>query len=248
MSATLEQQDEVVRRNATGVDNKDAKSQRSDGPSRINNPYLAGRSEWNERYGDLITRAQNWRTAAFISGATSLLLVIGIIAIAMRSHIVPYIIPIDSAGRVINAAPADQASVADERMVHAAIFDWVQAARTVTSDQQAELRLIDKVYSMLGRGAAAQTYVTEYYRANSPFDRARTQTVTVDIHSVVNSSDKTLDVEWQETTRDLDGQVKETETYRGSFTTTINPPNDEQTARLNPLGIYITHANWSKVL
>ncbi len=29
--------------------------------SGAHNPYLAGRREWDERYGDLITRARNWR-------------------------------------------------------------------------------------------------------------------------------------------------------------------------------------------
>jgi type IV secretion system protein TrbF len=28
------------------------------------NPYLAARREWDERYGDQITRAKNWRTMA----------------------------------------------------------------------------------------------------------------------------------------------------------------------------------------
>jgi type IV secretory pathway TrbF-like protein len=28
-------------------------------------PYLAARQEWNERYGDYIARARNWRRAAF---------------------------------------------------------------------------------------------------------------------------------------------------------------------------------------
>ena len=37
--------------------------------SEIYNPYLAARREWDERYGDQITRARNWRTMAFLSGA-----------------------------------------------------------------------------------------------------------------------------------------------------------------------------------
>jgi hypothetical protein len=30
-------------------------------------PYLAARREWDERYGSFITRAKNWRTAAFVN-------------------------------------------------------------------------------------------------------------------------------------------------------------------------------------
>ena len=37
------------------------------------NPYLAAaRRAWDERYGDLITRARNWRLAALLSGAIAL--------------------------------------------------------------------------------------------------------------------------------------------------------------------------------
>lgn len=37
------------------------------------NPYLAARHEWDERYGDLVTRAKNWRTMALVSGLVALL-------------------------------------------------------------------------------------------------------------------------------------------------------------------------------
>ena len=36
------------------------------------NPYLAARREWDERYGDQITRARNWRTMAILCSLTSL--------------------------------------------------------------------------------------------------------------------------------------------------------------------------------
>ena len=34
-------------------------------------PYLSARREWNERYGDYIARARNWRGAAFAALAIS---------------------------------------------------------------------------------------------------------------------------------------------------------------------------------
>jgi type IV secretory pathway TrbF-like protein len=38
-------------------------------PHRVpeTSPYLAARREWDERYGNLITRAKNWRIAAFLA-------------------------------------------------------------------------------------------------------------------------------------------------------------------------------------
>ena len=38
----------------------------------IHNPYLAARREWDERYGEFITRARNWRTVAMISALAAL--------------------------------------------------------------------------------------------------------------------------------------------------------------------------------
>jgi hypothetical protein len=39
--------------------------------SKPYNPYLAARREWDERYGDLITRARNWRLLALTSSLAS---------------------------------------------------------------------------------------------------------------------------------------------------------------------------------
>lgn len=212
------------------------------------NPYLVARMEWNERYGDFMTRARNWRIVALFCAATSIVLAAGVVMVSMRSRIVPYVVAIDSIGRATSQGPAEHASPADERLVRAAVLEWVEDVRTVTSDQQIQLRDIDKVFAMLSKGSTAQTLITDYYKANSPLSRAATGTVSVDVHSVVASSDKTFEVEWTETTRDIQGATKETANYQGSFSTDVNPPSDEQTIRLNPLGVYITHVSWSKVL
>jgi type IV secretion system protein TrbF len=212
------------------------------------NPYLVARLEWNERYGDLITRAQNWRVVAMLCAGACIVLAAGLIMVSMRSRVVPYVVSVDSIGRATSEGPAEQAKPADPRVVRAAVIDWVEAMRTVTNDAQVQRHSIDHVFAMIGRGSQAQTFITDYYKANSPFERAATETVSVEVRSVVASSDKTFEVEWTETTRDLRGAIKETGTYNGSFTTVVNPPSDEQTLRLNPLGVYITYVNWSKVL
>jgi type IV secretion system protein TrbF len=68
------------------------------------------------------------------------------------------------------------------------------------------------------------------------------------VSSVLPTSDRTYEVEWTETTRDLYGTVKATDRWKGSFTIAINPPTDERQSRVNPLGLYITSVSWSKVL
>src|SRR5687768_7160537 len=79
------------------------------------NPYLTARREWDERYGDQITRARNWRTMAFLSGLVALSATCGLIWQTTKSHVVPFVVVTDSLGRAVASGIADQASPADER-------------------------------------------------------------------------------------------------------------------------------------
>jgi type IV secretory pathway TrbF-like protein len=64
----------------------------------IHNPYLAARREWDERYGEFITRARNWRMVAMISAFAALLATGGMVWLSAKSHVVPFVVLIDSLG------------------------------------------------------------------------------------------------------------------------------------------------------
>ena len=212
------------------------------------NPYLAARREWDERYGSLITRARNWRVAAFLALGIAVIETGGMVALAMRSKVVPFVVAVDNLGRVVASGTADQVSATDDRLKRAALVQWVGDWRTVTSDGVAQRKSIDRVYSMIGRGTPAQVQVSEYYRNDPPYKRAQTQMVSVDVKAVYASSDKSWEVEWVETARGLTGDVQSEQRWKGSFTVAVNPPSDEGLARVNPLGLYLTNLSWSKVL
>jgi type IV secretory pathway TrbF-like protein len=126
--------------------------------------------------------------------------------------------------------------------------DRVENLRTVTTDGVSQRKAIDRVYAQIASGSAAQTFISEFYRGDPPFKRAETETVSVEVKSVLPTSDRTYEVEWLETTRDLYGTVKATDRWKGYFAIALNPPKDERQARINPLGVYITNASWAKVL
>jgi type IV secretory pathway TrbF-like protein len=212
------------------------------------NPYIAARREWDERYGNLITRAKNWRVVALLCATTVVLETGGLIALSMRSRIVPYVVAVDNLGRQVAAGPADQATVADDKLRRAAIFDWVGDLRMVTSDGVAQKKAIDRVYAHIANGSQAMGFIDDFYRSDPPQKRAETQTVNVDVQSVLPTSDRTFEVEWIETTRDLQGQVTQQVRWKGAFSVVVNPPSDDRLMRVNPLGIYVTSASWSKVL
>ncbi len=212
------------------------------------NPYVAARREWDERYGDMITRAKNWRFMAFLSALATLVAVAGIVVLSVRSKVVPFVVAIDSLGRTVSAGTADATTTADEKLTKAVLFTWIEEVRLVTTDPFAQRKAIDRAYAHLAMGSEAQAFITAYYRADPPEKRSQTQTVSIDVKSILPDSNRTYEIEWIETTHDLNGGILATDHWKGSFTIALNPPTEERLMRINPLGIYITDAAWTKVL
>jgi type IV secretion system protein TrbF len=212
------------------------------------NPYLFARREWDERYGDHITRARNWRLIAVLCAAIALLAVGGVVHLSARSKVVPFVVALDSLGRTVVAGSAEETTTADQRLKKAALFRWIDDLRLVTSDPVAQRKAIDRVYAHLAMGSQAHTFVQSFYRDDPPQKRSQTQTASIEVKSVLPNSDLTYEIDWLETTRDVNGGILSAEHWKGSFTVALNPPTDERVMRVNPLGIYVTNAAWTRVL
>jgi len=132
-------------------------------------PYLVARREWDERYGGLIKRAQQWRAVAILALLVALAEAIVIIAVATRPRTAPFVVAVDSLGRVAAAGAADRNSPVDERMKQAAVTQWVQDMRGVTSDGLAERAAIvagKKIFT----GPIKDVAGTERVAANASLD------------------------------------------------------------------------------
>ena len=116
------------------------------------NPYLAARREWDERYGNLISRERNWRFMAVLSSLVALAAVGGMIRLSTKTHIVPFVVAMDSLGRTAAAGTAEEASPSDDRLKRATLFNWVEDLRTVTTDGIAQRKAIDRVYAHIASG------------------------------------------------------------------------------------------------
>jgi type IV secretion system protein VirB5 len=217
-------------------------------PTKEMSPYLAARREWDERYGDLLKRAENWRKIAFLSGFTALALVIGMISIDLRSNTVPYVVALDDVGRAVPVVPAKQVAVKDVRLQAASVFRWINDVRSVVTDPVAQRKMVDEAYAMTAASSAASTTVTEWFRDNSPFERLRNGTVDVSVESIVQQSPKAFEVVWTETQRDLFGQLNGTHHYRGLLSITTQAITDAKLALVNPLGLFVTNVNWGEIV
>src|SRR5215471_14486761 len=162
----------------------------------VHNPYLVARREWDERYGDFITRARNWRTIALISTLVSLVSTAGMLWQVAASRVIPFVVLVDSLGRPVASGLAEKASVGDDRLRRAVIQDWIENVRMVTTDGIAQRRAIDHVYAYIASGTNAQAFISDFYRNDPPFKRAQTGTVSVEVKSVLPTSDRTFEVDW----------------------------------------------------
>lgn len=212
------------------------------------NPYLNARREWNERYGSYVAQRDAWRRAAFVSWGVSLLAVAGLTWVAAQPRLQPYVVAVDRLGAPVPIAPAEQAIQGDRRIVRAELARWITNIRSVSPDAAAERTAVTAAYALLNRRSAAFETVNEFMRANNPFERARRETVSVEIVSVLPLTGETWRVEWREIVRARDGSVTSTQPWQAALTLTTSPPRDEQTVLRNPLGLYVTALSWSQRL
>lgn len=208
-------------------------------------PYLAGRREWNERYGSYIKRENNWRLAALGSIAVALMAVSGLVWVSGQAKVVPYAVQLNGNNEVVRVQRADVASRPNANQMRAALRNWVIGARTVYVDLRAEQALVDATYAMTLPDSPAYQNLATYHRESNPYTRAANETVEVEVKAVVPVSDETWQVEWTETTKQRSGKVVDTKQWQGTFTVLISPPTNEAQIMVNPLGIYVRQFAWT---
>jgi len=209
------------------------------------NPYLAARQEWNERYGSYVKAAAAWR----IVGVTgTLMAVIGFSYALFQStqvKLVPYIVEVDQLGTAASAGFPQQIEYADARVVRATLGSFVANFRSVTPDAVVQKQYIDRTYAHLRTSDPATEKVNAWFRGNSPFDRARTMTVAIEVTNISNQS---FQVDWTEYERDRQGKELGMRRFRGIATVTLTPPQDEAVIRFNPIGLYLKDFDWTAQL
>lgn len=214
-------------------------------------PYMAARREWNERYGDYIASARNWRFIALVLGIISLILAAGSIYIGSQSKRIPYIVEVDKLGQVVNVAPAEKTTTTSPRIVKAMLMRFIIDWRAVSPDAVVQKAATDRLYKMVPQGGASLEKINGYYRDNSPYVVAQSQTVSIEpIGTPLPLSEQSWQVEWWETKRNLTGAQLSRTRYKGVLMIAFQPPNDDNQALDldNPIGLYITDLNWSQQL
>ena len=217
------------------------------------NPYLSARRTWNDHMRGIQASRNMWQVFALLCLLIALAGVGGAIAIGSQSKFIPYVVQVNKLGEAVAVSRADIAAVADQRVVHASVAAFINDLRMVTPDIALQRRAIFRAYAMLSNNDPATAKANEWFNsseASSPFKRAETQTVNVEIISVIPQSPETWQVDWLEKIYDRQGHLTEPPFKMRALLRVYNKPTTQSTTeeqiRNNPLGIYIQDFSWSK--
>ena len=208
------------------------------------NPYLSARRTWNDHMRGIQASRTMWQILALLCLLIALAGVGGVIAIGSQSKFIPYVVQVNKLGEAIAVSRADIAVVSDQRVVHASVAAFINDLRMVTPDIALQRRAIFRANAMLSNNWFNGSELS------SPFKRAETQTVNVEIISVIPQSPETWQVDWLEKIYDRQGHLTESPFKMRALLRIYNKPTTQSTTeeqiRNNPLGIYIQDFSWSK--
>ena len=211
--------------------------------------HLLAEGAWMERYGTYIAETRAWRRTAILSLIIAAVSCGGMVWIGSKSQVVPYVVKVDKLGSAVAVDRADQAEGPDRTVITAQLARWITDVRTVYADASAQKALVTEAYAMINKRGGAYNMLNEYMRGHDPFQRAKTETVGVEVQSVLPLAGDSWRIEWREETRSREGKlVSSGQQYQATVSISVSPPTDEGTLRINPMGLYVDAFSWAQRL
>ena len=208
-------------------------------------PYQKAAQTWDDRIGSARVQAKNWRIIAILSLLFAIAMSAAFVWRSSQSLITPYVVELEQNGSVRAVAPSVAKYKPTDAQIGYQLTEFIKKVRSVSIDPIVLRQNWTTAYHFATDQAALT--LNEYARDNDPFQDVGHRSVSVQIASVVRSSDDSFDLRWRETAF-RDGVKLSTNTYTANLSIILKTPTDEQTLHQNPLGIYVHGINWSKDL
>jgi type IV secretion system protein TrbF len=212
------------------------------------NPYIAARQEWTERYGTYVQAARAWQIVSILALFIAVIGFAYAMYLSTQVKLVPYIVEVDKLGTSATVGFPQQLEYADPRVVRASLGNFITSFRSITPDGVVQKQYIDRTYALLRASDPSTQKINAWFRGNSPFEKAKTSTVAIEVNNIVALSNQTYQIDWTEYERDRKGKETGTRRFRGIATVTLTAPQDEAIIRLNPIGLYVRDFDWTAQL
>ena len=141
--------------------------------------------------------------------------------VAGQNQVVPYVVKVDKLGAALAVDRADEAQRPDKLVTVAQLARWVTAVRSVYVDAGAQRALVKEGYAMINRRGDAFGMINEHMRGHDPFERAKTETVAVEVQSVLPISGDSWRLEWREDVRGRDGARVSSTQYQATVSISL---------------------------
>jgi type IV secretory pathway TrbF-like protein len=209
------------------------------------NPYLAARLAWNERYLALATSIRNWQLIAEGLLLTTSGLSAGLVYVASRQQLQPYVVEVDAAGVARAVADLRPHAVLDPLVIGAQLRRFLLDLRSVSLDEEATRKQINAAYQQCL--TEAQNWIASQYKGRSLSDLvAKGRVFPVHI-SLAPLSPKTWRARWKEQTVGQDGNLVEEREYEGTIEVALIQPSTREDREKSPLGIWIASVHWQEL-
>lgn len=222
-----------------------ARSSRLSRTPEPDTPYREAQQLWDRRMGSSLAHARTWRTAAFCALGLSAALAAGVVALAMRPAVVPFVIEASENGEARLVGPATSAYEPSDAQLSWHLARFIEMVRGLPSDPIVVRQNWLRAYDWATQGGAQ--VLNAMAADDDPFSKVGKSTVAVEVLSVVRASPTSFQLRWRESTY-TNGTLIDVERYTGVATIVIEPPSTPERLSKNPLGLYVHALTWSRDL
>ena len=208
-------------------------------------PYQKAGQIEDRRLGRANARGNRWCLAFCAAMGLAALSTSGLIYQSAQASIVPWVVEVDETGAVKASGPAETNFKPSDAQIAHQLARFISNVRSVSIDPVVLRENWLSAYNFATDQAALT--LNTYANENDPFADIGQRSVTVDVNSIVRSSDDSFEVRWREKSF-RGGAHLTTQTFTASLSIITIPPTDAETLHRNPLGLYIHGLHWSKDL
>lgn len=202
-------------------------------------PYNRAKEEWNDRLGPIVKNAHSWRLAFFIAMAYGATQTASTVYLATKSSIQPYYVRVYENGQPDVIGPVSDKYTPTQAEVRYGLTQWLEWTRGISLDPVLTKENYKRALGRMRQSAANK--LNEWAQSDPRMANIGRETVQIHVTGVVPiPGTNSYSARWTEEQRNGEGGLKgPKQLWTGTFTLDIEPPKDEKTLLVNPIGMFI---------